>query len=119
MLRRDIGTGMTDQEVTELSAQIDLALFRDYRIAVIERTRQVVESLAPSSWDDPVAAAHAKRVALEDMHETLAHPERWVDRWSAERSKGSWLFGYVINHAYRHLGEAFTIRSLLGIPQVA
>lgn len=117
VLRRDIGTGMTNQEVTELSEQIDLAMFRDYRVAVTERTRQVVESLPPSTWDDSVTAAHAKRVALEDG--MLAHAEGWVDRWSTERPKGSWLFSHVINHSYRHLGEAFTIRGVLGVPQIA
>lgn len=116
VLRRDIGTGMTHEEVEHLRVEIDLAAFRSYRMAVVERTLQIVQSLAPSAWDEPVTSAHAKRVGLDD--EMLAHAEGWIDRWSTERSKGSWLFSHVINHGYRHLGEAFTIRGMLGLSQL-
>lgn len=115
--RRDIGTGMTDQEVRDLSAHLDLTAFRAYRAAVSERTCAVVQSLAPSVWSEPVTSAHAKRTALEEG--MLANPGDWFEGWCAERSKGSWLFSHAINNAYRHLGEAYTIRSLLGVPPVA
>lgn len=112
---RDIGTRMTSQEVTYFSAAIDLATFRAYRSAVIEQTRTVVESLSLTIWDERVPSTRVLRVAVED--EMLAY--RPSDTWTAERSKGSWLFSHVINHGYRHLGEAYTIRSLLGVPQIA
>ncbi len=39
--RRDIGTGMTDEEVAELSAGVDIAAVKAYRSAVGRRTREV------------------------------------------------------------------------------
>lgn len=112
---RDIGAKMTDEEVTIFSARIDLAAFRAYRAAVIERTLAAVPSLAPEEWDAPVHYAHILRVAVEDRMLRIRPPEPWL----RERSKGSWLISHVINHGYRHLGEAYTIRGMLGLPQVA
>lgn len=112
---RDIGARMTDDEVAAFSAQIDLAAFRAYRAAVIERTLAVVQSLAPEIWDEPMRHADILRVAVEDG--MLRY--RPSDQWLQERSKGSWLFSHVINHGYRHLGEAYTIRGMLELPQIA
>jgi hypothetical protein len=39
---RDIGTGMADDEVSDLSARLDLAALRDYYTAVGRRTVEVV-----------------------------------------------------------------------------
>lgn len=116
IVRRDMGTFMTDDEVDALRRRIDLDAFRSYRMAVIERTLDVVHSLDPAAWDVPVTAAHAKRVGLEEG--MLAHADGMIDRWSTERSKGTWLFSHVINHGQRHLGEAITIRGLLGLAPI-
>jgi uncharacterized damage-inducible protein DinB len=45
--RRDLGTGMTSAEVTELTRQIDLDALREYRDAVGRRTREVVGTSSP------------------------------------------------------------------------
>ena len=63
---RDIGTRMTDEEVAAFSAEIDLAAFRAYRAAVIERTLAAVQSLAPEVWDEPIRPAYVLRVAVDD-----------------------------------------------------
>jgi hypothetical protein len=112
---RDIGARMTDEEVAAFSAEIDLAAFRAYRTAVIERTLAAAESLAPEVWDEPVRLAQLLRVVMEDK--MLRFRPR--DAWLQERSKGSWMFSHVITHGYRHLGEAYTIRGMLGLPQIA
>jgi hypothetical protein len=110
--RRDVGSGMTYDEVETLRTVIDVGAFRAYRRAVQERTLEVVPALDAAAWDAPVTAAHAKRVALDDG--MFARAGRWLDEWSEERSKGSWLFSHVINHGHLHAGEAFTILGMLG-----
>src|SRR2546426_6343819 len=44
---RTIGTGMTDDEVSELSTRADVAAVRAYRSGVGLRTREVVAALQP------------------------------------------------------------------------
>jgi len=44
---RDVGTGMTDEEVSDLSARLDLGALRDYYHAVGRRIVEVVKSLRP------------------------------------------------------------------------
>ena len=51
---RIIGTGMTDDEVTEMTARADIASVRVYRSAVGLRTREVVGTLRPEAWDEIV-----------------------------------------------------------------
>jgi hypothetical protein len=60
---RHIGTGMTDDEVSELTRQVDVAAVRAYRDAVGRRTREVVRALAPAAWNEPVTAADTARAA--------------------------------------------------------
>ena len=45
--RRDVGTAMTDDEVADLSARLNLEGLRAYWGAVGERTVSVVEALRP------------------------------------------------------------------------
>src|SRR5262245_28273668 len=49
---RDVGTGMGDDEVSDLSARLDLAALRDYYTAVGRRTMEVVRSLRPEALDE-------------------------------------------------------------------
>jgi hypothetical protein len=48
---RHIGTGMTDDEVSELTRRADVEAVRAYRDAVVHCTREVVRTLAPAAWD--------------------------------------------------------------------
>src|SRR5215475_6934559 len=51
---RIIGTGMTDNEVTEMTARADVATVRAYRAAVGIRTREVVQGLRADAWAEIV-----------------------------------------------------------------
>jgi hypothetical protein len=52
--RRDVGTGMTDVQVDDLSARIDLQALRGYLDAVTGRTLAVVETLRGSDLEAPL-----------------------------------------------------------------
>ena len=45
--RRDVGSGMTSEEVDALSAAIDTTALRGYHRAVAERTKLIATSLPP------------------------------------------------------------------------
>jgi hypothetical protein len=115
--RRDIGTGMTDDEVADFTARVDVAAVRAYRSAVGRRTREVVDLLRPEMWNEALGAADLLRANAEggfriDCTAIIAagrHP------WQAN-SRGEQLGSSAIRHNAGHVGEAVTLRSLAGFP---
>src|SRR5262249_61506282 len=61
--RADIGTGMIEDEVEELSEALDLSAARAYRSAVGRRTREVVASLDERVLEEIVSAADVARAS--------------------------------------------------------
>jgi hypothetical protein len=113
--RRDVGTGMTADEVAELTEQADVAAVRAYRTAVANRTREVVKTLAPAAWDEIVGLGDTTRAA----HAGAFGPnDEWVEGvglpgWQGH-SRGAQLGNSAIRHNAVHLGEAITIIGLAG-----
>jgi hypothetical protein len=112
---RHIGTGMTDDEVSELTRRADVAAVRAYRDAVGRRTREVVRTLAPSAWDEPVARADTARAAAAGA---FGPRTGWVEGegfkpWQ-DQSRAARLSGAALRHTAMHLGEAVTVRGLAG-----
>ena len=110
---RIIGTGMTDNEVAEITARADIASVRAYRSAVGLRTREVVDTLRPDAWDEIVGVEDIKRGAVtgafRDWVEGAKHP--WQGWTRADQLASS-----ALRHNATHIGEAVTIRSLAGVP---
>jgi DinB superfamily len=108
---RIIGTGMTNDEVTEMTAGADIASVRAYRSAVGLRTREVVGTLRPEAWDEIVGVEDIKRGAVagafRDWVDGTNHP--WLG-WT----RGDQLASSALRHNATHLGEAVTIRGLAG-----
>ena len=109
--RRDMGSGMTDEEVGELTARADIAAVRAYRSAVGLRTREVVRALRPGAWDEIIGASDIVRAAPaigpRDYPPSPEHP--WCGSSRARR-----LSGAAVAHNRVHLGEAITISGLAG-----
>jgi DinB superfamily len=108
---RIIGTGMTADEVAEITARADIAAVRAYRSAVGRRTREVVGALRAEAWDEIVGAEDIKRAgmagAFRDWAEGGTYP--WLG-WT----RGDQLASSALRHNAAHMGEAVTIRSLAG-----
>jgi DinB superfamily len=112
---RHIGTGMTDDEVSEFGRRADVAAVRAYREAVGRRTREVVQALPPAAWDEPVTAADTARAAAAGA---FAPHAGWVDGvgfppWQ-DQSRAARLSGAALRHNAMHIGEAVTVRGLAG-----
>jgi hypothetical protein len=109
--RRDMGSGMTDDEVGELTALADIAAVRSYRSSVGLRTREIARSLHALAWDEIVTEADIARAAAaigpRDHPPGPAHP--WCGQSRARR-----LSGAAVAHNRVHLGEAITISALGG-----
>lgn len=108
---RTIGTGMTDQEVADLTAHADIAAVRAYRSAVGRRTQEVVRAMRPDAWDEIVATPDIRRAAavgaLRDWVEGTKYP--WLGWTRAEQRASS-----ALRHNAAHIGEAVTIRGIAG-----
>ena len=109
---RIIGTGMTDDEVTEMTGRADIASVRAYRSAVGLRTREVVGTLRPEAWDEIVGVEDIRRAAaagaLRDWVEGTTYP--WLG-WT----RGDQPASSALRHNAAHIGEAVTIRGLAGL----
>jgi hypothetical protein len=113
--RRDMGTGMTEDEVGELTERADVAAVRAYRSAVGKRTREVVQALRPQTWDEILGIADTTRAAAVGA---FGPNDEWVAGighrpWQGH-TRGDQLGGTAIRHNAGHIGEAVTIRALAG-----
>jgi hypothetical protein len=109
--RRDVGTGMSSAEVSELTRQIDLPALRDYRDAVGRRTREIVGAFRPEDWEGECSSAAVERAADEGAFG--GRTDALVKIFTG-RPRAMLLSGIALLHPARHLGEVTTIRSAAG-----
>jgi hypothetical protein len=113
---RVIGTGMTEDEVAEITARADVAAVRAYRTAVGSRTREVVRALSPEAWDEIQTLDDVLRADAAGAYGPMGaefirsgrHPYVGI-------SRGAQLFVSAADHNARHIGEAITVRGLAGV----
>jgi hypothetical protein len=111
--RVDIGTGMTDAEVTDLSRRLDLVAAKAYRNAVGKRTREVVARLRVGAWDEMVGQLDVNRAVAAAAFGPRAG---WVEKFWQGVTRANRLGAAGITHNAMHLGEAVVIRGQLGAP---
>jgi hypothetical protein len=112
--RRDIGTGMTDDEVSDFSQRVNLSAVRDYCIAVAQRTREVVASLRAECLTEVPDPDQLSQL-LADAG-ALGPNAGWVAESFRGRTKAMWLGHFGLTHSWRHRGEGLSVRGLLGMP---
>ena len=109
---RNIGSGMTEDEVAEMTGRADVTAVRAYRTAVGLRTREVLLALRPEAWDEIVGVDDIERAAgagaFRDWVPGTNYP--WLGWSRAEQLASS-----ALRHNAAHIGEAVTIRSLAGL----
>ncbi len=114
--RRDMGTGMTADEVAELSEGADVAAVRAYRSAVGIRTREVVRTLRRETWDETLGLEDTTRAAAAGA---FGPNDEWLAGvghrpWQGH-SRGHQLGQTAIRHNTAHIGEGITVRGLAGL----
>jgi len=111
--RRDVGTGMSDAEVDELSARIDLHAVRGYWGAVTARTLAAVEKLRGSDLEAPVPGERVRSVVLSEG--VVAPGAEWLTEfWAGGRSRAWVLTQTALLHPYGHYYEARVAAGLWG-----
>jgi hypothetical protein len=113
--RRDVGTSMTQDEVSDLSAGIDLVELSAYWRAIGERTQHLLQGLSATDLDEVNEAAYAERVLADEQF--LSPRAAWaLDAVVSGKTRGQTLATLGLTHPYTHLGEARVVRGLLGFP---
>jgi hypothetical protein len=114
--RRDVGSGMSGDEVEALSAAIDVAALRGYQRAVADRTKGIVAALPAAAWEEPVAPEHVRREVADGG--LLVDAGRWVgDFWAEGRLRGWYLLQVGLLHPYGHCFDGAVTRGLLGVAE--
>jgi hypothetical protein len=111
--RRDVGTGMSDAEVDDLSARIDLDGLRGYWDAVTRRTPDVVAGVRGSDLEALVPEDRVERVARDEG--AVAPGAEWLTEfWAAGRTRAWVLAQTPLLHVYGHYFEARAVAGLWG-----
>lgn len=111
--RRDLGSGMTYDEVDTFNAEVNVEALLAYREAVGRRTQAVVRELPLTVLAEPIDRAVIERLYAAGAFAPQA--EFVAKRWEG-RAKEYTLMQTVLAHAFVHLGECEVLRGLLGMP---
>jgi hypothetical protein len=104
---RDTGNAMDENAIAKLSATIDIAALRTYRLAVGRRTRQIVKRLKPEELQQKVDPARLQRVMTEVAVVDAASGV--VDYWG-KRTIAGLLLMPPTRHCFLHLNEALRVK---------
>jgi DinB superfamily len=111
--QRDVGTGMTDAQVDELSGRIDLQSLKGYWDAVSARTLEVAETLRGSDLEALVPAEKVRAAVRADS--AVALGVEWLtDFWAGGRTRAWMLAQTALLHPYGHYYEARVVSGLWG-----
>lgn len=111
--RRDVGSGMTMDDVVALSARVDLTALSDYWRAVGELTAAVVRALRPEDLDRPVSGARVRRAVKQSA---VGPGAAALERLWQDTTSGEFLVWLPLAHNCEHVGQAEMIRGMLGHP---
>ena len=114
-----VGTGMTDEEVGDFSARVDLGALVEYWRAVDARTAAVVDELRPEDLEmaftaDDIRQQLTDTDALGGLAEDAPLFQGVLAAYTG-KTKEWVLFQAGLLHHWAHRGEAGLVRSLLGV----
>lgn len=111
--RRDIGTGMSIEEVQELSNMIEINELKKYLIAVALNTQKIIGDLKDKDLEDCPDPFYINDVLYNE--EIIKKESQWVEQIYLNKSKG-WFLGHLgLTHCKGHLGQILIIRKLQGL----
>ena len=111
--RRDVGTGMTDAQVDDFSARIDLDALRGYCRAVTRATLDAVPTLRGLDLEALVPAERVKHVCTAEG--AVDPSASWLTEfWAGGRNRGWVLLQTSLLHVYGHYFEGLTVKGLWG-----
>jgi hypothetical protein len=107
----DTGNLMDEKNVSELSAKIDIASLRAYRLAVGLRTREIVFGLQADDLNQKVDPMHLQRVLDEGA--VIEEARDLIEYWG-KRTIAGLLLMPPTRHNFVHLNEAAALKRRRG-----
>ncbi len=101
------GNAMDPAAVAQLSATIDVAALRDYRVAVGCRTREIIMQLEPQALKQKVQALRLQQVRVEGA--VVEAADGILDYWGRRNIAGLLLMP-ATRHNFIHLNEALRLK---------
>ncbi|WP_325048398.1 DinB family protein [Paenibacillus sp. CAA11] len=107
---RHSGNEMTEEEISELTAGMDLEALMAYRVAVGLRTRQIIQNLQPGDFKRKVEPSRLSRLQKEGA---LKPEAQWLqDYWGGKITAGLLLMP-ATRHNFVHLNKSLRIKNKL------
>jgi hypothetical protein len=111
--RRDVGTGMSDPQVDELTSRIDLDVLRGYCRAITRATLDAAPGLRGLDLEAVVPAERVRRVCTAEG--AVDPGASWLTEfWAGGRSRGWVLLQTSLLHVYGHYFEGLATKGLWG-----
>jgi hypothetical protein len=104
---QDTGNAMSVEDVSNLSAKIDIESLRKYRLAVGRRTREIAKELQPEELKQKVDPSRLQQVMDEGA--VVEAARGLIDYWG-RRSIAGLLLMPPIRHNIVHLNEALRLK---------
>ena len=106
---RDVGAGMDESDVANLSAQISIRGLLDYRAAVGRNTQSGALQLQATQLKEIVPASTVQQLVADG---SISARAGWLADFYSERPKGFFLTR-ITSHNFLHLAEAGRVPKLL------
>jgi len=114
--RREVGTAMTSDEVSDLTARVSIPALRAYWGAVGQRTVDIIRTYDATEWDKVVDPGRIRRVVRDEGGFGPHVNTQAVESYYAGMTRG-WAFAQLaLTHTWGHFFEGNVVRSLLGCP---
>ncbi len=114
--RREVGTAMTSDEVSDLTTRVSLPALQAYWGAVGQRTVDIIRAYDATEWDTVVDPDRIRRVVRDEGGFGPHVNTQGVEAYYAGMTRG-WAFAQLaLTHTWGHFFEGNVVRSLLGRP---
>ncbi|AZS14935.1 DinB family protein [Paenibacillus lutimineralis] len=104
------GNGMMEEEVADLSSNINLSALLAYRLEVGRRTREIVASMLPGQFNQKVDPIRIKK--LND-NGAVKQGESWLLEYWGNKRLGGLILMPATRHLFLHLNKAVRIKEKL------
>jgi len=103
----ETGNALDPIGIRRLSEMVNITALRDYRLAVGNRTREIVKSLRPSDYRQKVDPAQLDQIMAEGA---VVDSTRWLADYWGKKTFAGLLLMPPTRHNFVHLNEAIRIK---------
>jgi hypothetical protein len=101
------GNGMSEEDINQLSSDIDITALLSYRLEVGRRTREIIMSMQPGQFKQRVESSKLQKLMGQDA---VKKEETWlIDYWENKNIAGLILMP-ATRHNFLHLNKSIRIK---------